>query len=247
MRHPADVSAEAFESVSSWRQPLPPATSVVRTRLIERVAARVTAIRPARVRVVVDGYTASGKTSFAHELAAAVRALGRPTMRATFDDFKMPWADARERGYDRVTGDGYYRNAPDFDAARGLLLEPAGPDGSGRVVLCAYDPLTGEDHRDAAIQAPSDAVLIVDSVFGMRPEYDAYWDLRIWLDVPAELALARGIERDTAMEGSVDAERIHRDRYHVAEMIYVSEVDPKGKTDVIIENTDFANPVVTRW
>ncbi len=90
-------------------------------------------------------------------------------------------------------------------------------------------------------------MLIVDAVFGMRPEYDDYWDLRIWLDVPAELALARGIERDAEMEGRVDAERLHRDRYHVAELLYVSEVDPKGKADVIIENADFANPVVARW
>ena len=80
-------------------------------------------MRPARVRVVVDGYTASGKTSFGHELAASVRVLGRSTMRATFDDFKKPWADALEQGYDRVTGDGYYRNAPDFEAARGLQVQ----------------------------------------------------------------------------------------------------------------------------
>jgi uridine kinase len=241
------VDGQAFESLSSWRQPTPAPASEVRTQLIDNLAGRIATIRPTRVRVVVDGYTASGKTSLAHELAAAVRARGRSTMRATLDDFKHPWKDAREQGYDRVTGEGYYRNAPDFDAARNLLLEPAGPEGSGRVALCGHDPLTGEDHRGATIDAPIDAVLIVDSVFGMRPEYDEYWDLRIWIDIPAELAIARGVERDTAMEGPAEAGRLHRDRYHVAEQIYVNEVDPKAKADVIIDNTDFANPVVVRW
>ena len=214
---------------------------------MDDLARRIVAIRSTRIRAVVDGYTASGKTSFAHELAAAVRTRGRSTMRATFDDFKKPWRDAREKGYERLTGEGYYRNAPDFESARDLLLEPAGPQGSGVVALCAHDPLTGDDRREITIDAPLDAVLIVDSVFGMRPEYDDSWDFRIWIEIPLELALARGVERDADSEGRDEAERLHRDRYHVAEQIYVDEVDPKAKADVIIDNTDFANPVVIRW
>jgi hypothetical protein len=70
---------------------------------------------------------------------AALRKLGRPTLRASLDDFKHPWPHAREHGYDRLTGEGYYRNAFDFASARNLLLRPAGPDGSGQVVLCAHD------------------------------------------------------------------------------------------------------------
>ena len=245
--NPREVGAQAFESVSSWNQPTPPPVSEIRTRLIQDLARRLVTIRPNRLRAVVDGYTASGKTSLAHELANAVRPLGRPTLRATFDDFKKPWREAREQGYDRVTGEGYYRNAPDFKSARDLLLQPSGPEGSGVVVLCAYDPLTGEDHRRTTVEAPSDAVLVVDTVFGMRPEYDDFWDFRIWLEVLPELALTRGIERDTALEGAAEAEQLHRDRYHPAEQIYISEVDPKAKADVIIDNTDYAEPVVVRW
>ena len=62
------------------------------------------------------------------------------------DDFKHPWRHAREIGYDRVTGEGYYRNAHDFASTRNLLLSPAGPGGTGEVVLCAHDPLTCERH-----------------------------------------------------------------------------------------------------
>ena len=246
MRDRRFVTAQAFESMSTWRQPLPPPASAARKHLVRELAGRVAAVGPARVRVVVDGYTASGKTTFGHELAAGVRELGRPTLRATLDDFKKPWHDAREQGYDRVSGEGYYRNAPDFESARALLLIPAGPGGSGRVALCGHDPLTGQDHRQTTIDTPGDAVLVVDAVFGMRPEYDEFWDLRIWLDVPREEALARGIARDTELEGAAEAERLHRDRYHVAERIYISEVDPRTKADIIIDNTDVANPFVVR-
>ena len=55
--------------------------------------------------------------------------------------------------------------------------------GSGEVVLCGHDPLTGIDHRDTKISAPDGAILIVDSVFAFRPEYNDCWEYRIWLDV----------------------------------------------------------------
>ena len=167
--------------------------------MIDSLGTEVVALSPSRLRIAIDGFTAAGKTSFGHEVAATIRRLGRSTLRASFDDFKKPWRDAREKGYDRTSGEGYYRNAPDFDSARNLLLEPAGAQGSGSVVLCAHDPLTGVDHRATTVEAPPDAVLIVDSVFAFRPEYNHYWDYRIWLDIDPGLALQRGIARDMEM------------------------------------------------
>jgi uridine kinase len=163
-------------------------------------------------------------------------------MRASLDDFKYPWRHAREHGYDRVSGEGYYRNAYDFGSARDLLLGPAGPSGSGEVVLCGHDPLTGADHRDKKISAPPGAILVADSVFAFRPEYNDCWEYRIWLDVDPETALRRGIARDSAAEGGEEAARLHRDRYHAAEMIYLAEVDPRSLADLIIDNRDFKHP-----
>jgi uridine kinase len=237
---------QAYESVSSWRQPIPQPVSAKRTAVIRVVAEWISALDPGRLRVAVDGLTGAGKTSFGHELAAALRRLGRPTLRASLDDFKHPWRHAREHGYDRLSGEGYYRNAHDFRSARELLLEPAGPSGSGSVALCGHDPLTGEDHRDKRISAPPDAILIVDSVFAFRLEYNDCWEYRIWLDVDAGTALRRGIARDRATEGEEEATRLHRDRYHVAETIYLAEVRPQDLANVIIDNRDFASPRLLR-
>jgi uridine kinase len=232
----------AFESVSSWRQPMPVPVSAERTAVIGAIADRVAALDPGRLRVAVDGRTCAGKTSFGHELAAALRHLGRPTMRASLDDFKHPWRHAREHGYDRLSGEGYYRNAYDFRSACDLLLGPAGPAGSGMVALCGHDPLTGEDHRASRISAPEDAILVVDSVFAFRPEYNDYWEYRIWLDVDPGTALRRGIARDRAAEGVEGATRVHSGRYYDAETIYLAEVRPQSLADVIIDNRDFASP-----
>lgn len=216
---------QAFESVSTWRQPAPPPASRTRAAVIGAVARRIAQLSPGRLRVAVDGLTGAGKTSFGHELAAALRALDRPTMRASLDDFKYPWRHAREHGYDRISGEGYYRNAYDFGSARDLLLSPAGPGGSGRVALCGHDPLTGQDHRDTKISAPPDAILIVDSVFAFRPQYNDCWEYRIWLEADPDVALRRGITRDIAAEGIEEATRLHRGRYRVAE-----DVSRRGRT-----------------
>ena len=229
-----------YRSVSTWQQPDPPDASPLRIEVVDEVAGRILRLSRGRLRVAIDGRTGAGKTCFGHELGAAIRRRGRPTLRASFDDFKHPWRHAREHGYDRTTGAGYYRNAYDFEAARELLLRPLGPGGDGIVALCANDPLTGQDCREVVVVAPPDAVLIVDSVFAFRPEYDAFWDYRIWLEVDPAVALERGVHRDQSREGAEEAARVHRERYGAAEELYVSEVGPRWRADVVLDNTELA-------
>jgi uridine kinase len=228
-------------SVSTWRQPMPPAASPERAALLEHLTGRILACGDGRLRVGIDGLTASGKTSLGHELAERISLAGRPVLRASLDDFKKPWRDRHL--YDRESGEGYYRNAFDYAAVTTLLLEPASDAGSGNCALCSIDPLTQVDHSAVITPAASDAVLIVDGVFAFRPEIDGHWDFRIWLHVDPQLSLQRGAQRDEAWAGS-EAEAVHRNRYLVAERLYVEEVDPVRLVDVVIDNSAFARPRV---
>ncbi len=232
-------------SVSTWRQPVPASASAARAEVVARTVALVDALGNQRLRVAIDGLTASGKTSFGHELALGIAARGRRAARASLDDFKRPWREAHL--YDRRTGEGYYRNAFDCAAARRLLLEPAGPSADGRVALCSIDPLTQVDHASVVTAMARNGVLIVDGTFACRPELDDLWDLRIWLDVDEALSVRRGTLRDAAMEGGAsEAEALHRDRYLAAERIYIAEVDPLSFVEVVVDNRDFARPVMLR-
>jgi hypothetical protein len=47
---------------------------------------------------------------------------------------------------------------------------------------------------------------------------------------------------DTDLEGLDEATRQHRERYHVAEEIYLAEVESRKIADVIVDNRDFARP-----
>jgi uridine kinase len=234
------MAVEAFTSVSTWRQPMPQPTSQVRATLIESVARSIAEINRGRLRVAVDGRTASGKTSFGHELAAALRELGRPTLRASLDDFKKPWKDAAS--YDRKLANGYYRNAWDFDQVEALLLEPAGAHGSGIVALCSIDPRTQINHQRVVVEAPQDSVLIVDGVFAFRKEYNRFWDFRIWLEIAEELSLGRALERDGETAGVAEAATLHRERYAPSEDIYIGEVNPQALAHYVVDNSDLANP-----
>lgn len=224
-------------SVSTWQQPSPPPAGPVRAAVVERVVDLIDGLAPGRLRVAVDGRTGAGKTTFGHELAEGLARRGRTVLRASLDDFKRPWRDRHL--YDRESGEGYYRNAYDFDAIRTLLLDP-----DGEVALCSIDPLTQVDHSAETVPFPDGAVLVVDTVFACRPELDDAWDLRIWLDVDAELSLRRGAARDDAMYD--DAEALHRDRYGVAEEVYLAEVDPLSFVEVVVDNRDLERPLLVR-
>jgi uridine kinase len=232
-------------SASTWQQPTPPTAGPERAALVDTLVEMIDGLGPRRLRIAIDGRTAAGKTSLGHELAEGLAGHGRTVLRASLDDFKRPWSEGHL--YDRLSGEGYYRNAFDFDAMRALLLEPASPSGDGRVALCSIDPLTQIDHSATATTMPGNAVLIVDGVFACRPEIDRCWDLRIWVEIDAELSVRRGTERDAESEGGADAaEALHRERYLAAEELYLEEVDPRSFVEVIVDNTAFARPRFVR-
>lgn len=232
-------------SSSTWRQEIPPVVSSERAALLDAVADQVLATGDHRLRVAIDGRTAAGKTTLGHELALRIAAHGRVVLRASLDDFKRPWSESHL--YDRVSGDGYYRNAFDVAAIRRLLLDPAAPQGTGRVALASIDPLTQVNLSGEVFDMPADGVLVVDGVFAFRPQLSDSWDVRIWIDVSAELALERGVARDAELEGGrSQAERLHLDRYQAAEEIYIDEVDPRSLAQIVIDNTVVQAPRLLR-
>lgn len=214
---------------------MPAATSARRRQLLAALAARITGLGGDRLRVAVDGRTGAGKTSFAHELAREIAACGRPVLRASLDDFKRPWAERHL--YDRESAEGYYRNAFDYDRLEAALLRPFS---AGSCALCAIDPSTQRDHSAEMFAAAGDAILVVDGVFALRGRLRPWWDYAIWLSVGADLSVERGIARDGG-DG-----RVMVDRYAGSEDIYLREEAPIESADAVIDNSDFASPVLLR-
>ncbi len=89
-------------------------------------------------------------------------------------------------------------------------------------------------------------MLVVDGVFGMRAEYDPYWDVRIWLEVDPAVAFARGVARDVELEGHEEARRLHETRFAVGEQLYIDEVHPLERADIVVDNTAIEAPRIVR-
>jgi uridine kinase len=196
--------------------------------------------RPHPVRVAIDGISASGKTSLGDELAGLIEARGRPAIRASLDNFKRPWSERHL--YDRESGEGYYRNAYDYDLIRTVLLQPLGPAGNRVYQSASIDPLTQRNVTETLL-APSDAVLLADGVFLLRPELDGLWEYRVFLDIDFDTALRRWAARDQGWAGSWDAAAaLYRTRYIPSEQIYLDEVNPRAHVDLILDQRDFDNP-----
>jgi uridine kinase len=193
------------------------------------------------VRAAIDGVGASGKTRLADEIGEALGRSGRPVIRAGVDGFHRPESVRHRLG--PLSPMGYYRDSFDYAAIVSCLLEPLGPDGSLRYRTATYDFRIDAPVESPVLSAPRGAVLLFDGVFLLRPELSEHWDFRIFVDASFESTLSRALVRDVDLFGSPEAVRKrYLKRYIPGETLYLREVRPRERVDVVVENDDPADP-----
>jgi uridine kinase len=217
-----------------------------RPKIVERVADHLVAQRVGHtLRVGVDGISAAGKSTFALELVAAVRARGRPAIHLSMDDFHHERAHRYRQGRDSAVG--YYHDAYDFDALAKLVLFPLGPGGDGRYTARVLDLQNDTAFDEPPIDAPEHGVLIVDGTFLQRAELAGLWDETVFVDTSFSVARDRAIRRDAEIFGGVDqAARAVDNRYHAAARLYLDEFDPAEQATIVLGNDHVEHPVLCR-
>jgi uridine kinase len=215
-----------------------------RSELLEAIADTIHVMHCAHpVRVAVDGIDASGKTTLADELVQPLQARGREVIRASVDRFHLPQAVRHQRG--SLSPEGYYHDSFDYDALKADLLEPLGVGGSRRYRTEKFDYRVERRIESEWQTADEHAVLIVDGVFLQRPEINAYWDLRIWVDVPFEVVLQRAYQRDVELFGSVEVVRErYEKRYIPGQKLYFAQCQPKASAQLVVDNRDPLHPLL---
>ncbi len=218
---------------------------VRREEVLQQVAARLAERDPGHpLRVGVDGVCGSGKTTFARDLAATLRASGRTVIDVDSDGFHHVRAVRYRQG--RESARGYYEDAYDLESVRDLVLRPLGPDGSLRYAEHVHDLATDAVEPRFA-EAAEDAVVLFAATFVQRGDLRAEWDEVIWLDVPLEAATARGVARDADALGGIDAAEVaYASRYMAACRIYLEEEAPRDRASIVIDHTDPAAPEIMR-
>lgn len=216
-----------------------------RAAAVGRLAEMIVALERAHpVRVALDGVDGSGKTTLGDDLGRALRARGRPCVRASGDGFHRPPDERYRQG--RRSPDGYFEDAFDFETMRRVLLGPLGPGGDRRYRTAIYDVGAERDVEQVPRRAERRVVLVVDGVFLQRPGLDREWDFRVWVETTLETARARAVARDRGTFGP-EIDRRYRERYMPAQRRYLEEVRPDERADVRFVNNDPDHPVlVTR-
>ena len=216
-----------------------------RAELLDYLAGRIVRLEQTHpVRVAIDGPDAAGKTTLAQELSEPLRARGRPVIRASIDGFHHPARVRHARG--PLSPEGYYRDSFDCRALVESLLTPLGPGGSRRYRPAVFDYRTDTEVRTPYRVAEVNAVLLFDGVFLLRTELAGYWDFTVFVDASFETTLTRAERRDAALFGGAEeVRRRYERRYIPGQRLYFAECLPRGRADVVVNNDDPRNPVIS--
>lgn len=213
-----------------------------RQDVVDGVARRVPVLPgDACPRVAVDGPDGSGKTVFADELAAAVRAAGRPVVRVSLDDFHNVRAVRYRQG--RESPRGFWQDSYDYRRFQRDVLEPFAPGGTRLYRPVAHDLATDAVLHPEPRPAVPGSVLIVDGLFLHRSEIGEVWDLSVFLDVPFAVTATRMAARDGTHP---DPGHPTMRRYVEAQRIYYAACAPQQRADILIDNRDVHTPRIIR-
>jgi Panthothenate kinase len=205
---------------------LPPAR---RDLLVALADAHLAAHPSGRSIVGFDGPEGGGKKQFADQFALALQRAGREVLRTEMDAFHAPLCT---RG---ASADARYRDSVDDGRFLRALVEPFRA-GAAVVRLGVVDP-----DEDAPLvvdaEAGARAVLVVHGPFLHRAPLEGTWDTTVWVDADAGLRAAHVRRRLGRQPAEVVAREVG------AERLYVTERDPAGRCDVVVDNTDPATPV----
>jgi uridine kinase len=182
-------------------------SAVPHADLARQVLAAPAALGPVRL-VCVDGPAGSGKTTFAGRLAGA---LGPAAALVHTDDLYAGWT---------LTG----------SAAR-LAAGVLRPLAEGRPG--SYHRFDWPAGRFAAVPTPVPVpeVLVVEGCGSSRRALDLWTTLRVWVEAPADLRLARGLDRDGA------AMEAHWLRWQRAEAELFAAEETRDRADLLVDGT----------
>jgi hypothetical protein len=195
--------------------------------LTQELADRIAAQNPdRRLRVAIDGAAAARPEELADALVDPLRVRGRPAVRVAAGDFLRPASVRLE--YGRTNPDAFYTGWLDEAALRREVLDPAGPGGSGRIVVRLWDARTDRATREPYTALPPTAVILLSGPLLLGA------GLPFEVTVHLELSAA-ALDRRTEPELRWTLPAYAR---------YRAEVDPASFADVVVRLDDPRRPAL---
>ncbi|MGI5126641.1 uridine kinase [Pseudonocardia sp. CA-107938] len=126
---------------------------------VAEAVAELVLARPGRSRVLLDGPAPAAPEQLAEQVASRLRTAGRAALVVRAGDFLRPASVRLE--YGREDPDEYLDGWLDEGALRREVLDPAAPDGSGRVLPRLWNPATDRAYRAGYEQLPASGVVLL--------------------------------------------------------------------------------------
>ncbi|GIG53982.1 uridine kinase [Demequina activiva] len=209
-----------------------------REKVIGTVAEELPRPEGAPVLIAIDGPDAAGKTTLRRELAAVLKAQGRDVVEASMDDFHHT-EDVRYR-QGRTSARGFWEDSFDHEAFIAKVLDPLSAGGDRIVTLRHHDLDSDRILEDVpSCRVGDNVTLLADGLFMQHPGFRDRWDAVIWVEAPYSVRFGRMVARDGL---EADPEDPVQRRYFDGQLIYRSEVGPRERALVVVDNTDPARP-----
>ena len=176
--------------------------------------------------VAIDGLGGAGKSYLAGALANELRTHRNVEVAIVHgDDFFLP---SERRSFPPA------KQKPigaDFDWRRLVeqVVDPLRRGQDARYQVYDWD----RDALAAWLTIPAGALVLIEGVYMLRPELRDLYDLRVWVDCPRQIRLARGIARD----GEAWRPRWEQD-WMPSEDRYVAECQPIAIADVVVSGKE---------
>ncbi len=202
-------------------------TAVSADGLVREVAELVMS-RAGRVRLAVDGAPPTRPVPLAERVVTALRALGRAALTVAAADYLRPASVRLE--YGREDPDEFLDGWLDEPGLRREVLDPAGPDGTGRVLPRLWNATTDRAYRDRYRTLPADGVTVLAGA------------LLLGRGLPVELAVHLRMSGAALARQTPEAEHWTLAAY----ARYDRERDPAGAADLLVLADHPTRPAIRR-
>lgn len=187
--------------------------NIMKLSLPVELVAKMTAL-PKLAIVAISGYGGSGKSTLA---VALQNALPQTTI-IHMDDFIV-----KEKLLEPTWETGVF----DRDRLKNQVLKPLREGKAARYQKLLWFSNTLSDF----IKVPKSEIVIVEGISSYHPDLAKYYDFKIWVKTPIQIAKKRGHARDGANDNAN-----HWDLWAENDLAYEKEYQPEQSADYVFIN-----------
>lgn len=192
--------------------------------------------------VGINGVDTSGKSTFTKELDRYLLKTGFISQVVAIDDFHNP-SEIRNKEEDPVIS--YINNAFDVKKIEDEILKPVSTDGMLNKELLLLDLEKNEFITLKRYVVDKDTIILFEGVLLYREPLNQYFDFRIFIYIFFDEVIKRAVKRDANLLGNTIIEK-YKNKYIPIQKLYIEQNAPEDKSDIVIDNNDYCNPIILK-